>query len=51
MKDLNTEFITKNGFITRTQCKIAIRSYSSRVYCLFNACNGIDFVCDGGRAI
>ena len=29
MKDLNTEFVTKNGFIMRTQCKIAIRLYSS----------------------
>ena len=36
--------------VTRTQCKNAIKLYSSRAYCLFYACVRNDFVCDGDRA-
>ena len=46
-KDLNIEFVTKKVFVTRTQCN---KTYSSRAYCLFYACVGYDFVCDGDRA-
>ena len=49
-KDLNIEFVTKKVFVTRTQCKNAIKPYSSRAYCLFYARVGYDFVCDGVRA-
>ena len=49
-KDLNIEFVTKKGFVTRTQCKNAIKPYSSRAYCLFYARIRYDFVCDGDRA-
>ena len=37
-KDLNIEFVTKKVFVTRTQCKNAIKPYISRAYCLFYAC-------------
>ena len=49
-KDLIIEFVTKKVFVTRTQCKNAIKPYSSRAYYLFYACVGNDFVCDGDRA-
>ena len=39
----------KNVFVTRTQCKNAIKPYGSRAYCLFYSCVGYDFVCDGDR--
>ena len=37
-KDLNIEFVIKFFFVTRTQCKNAIKPYISRAHCLFYAC-------------
>ena len=31
-KDLNIEFVTKKRFVTRMQCKNAIKRYSSLAY-------------------
>ena len=49
-KDLNIEFVTSKVFVTRLQCKNAIKPYISRAYCLFYAYVRNDFVSDGNRA-